>query len=270
MTLFNEDQVRNRLATPAGLLGIDVYHGDGTIKWSALKGTNRFYAWIKATEGGDWQDPSFADNRNGAHEAGVINGAYHFFRPKTSVQAQIDNFCGMVGAMRTGELPPSLDLEVPKDWKARPELVEQHKAEWQSLTMENRMKIVLQWLEAVEKRLGIRPIIYAGKNFVDEILGNDPRLAKYLLWLPRYEVDAPEVPEPWTRYNWWQYSEHGHLPDVTSHELDFNVFAGTLDDLKALCFGAQARTDETDETAQPWYERCPFVRWIRRLFGFSN
>src|SRR6185437_11553053 len=122
-------------------------HGDGPIKWSALKDANRFYAWIKATEGGDWQDELFENNRDGAHAGGVIPGAYHFFHPKTSVQSQIDNFCSKVGAMRSGELPPSLDLENPKEWKFKPELAEQHKAAWQSLTVENRVKIVLQWLE---------------------------------------------------------------------------------------------------------------------------
>ena len=248
------------------LQGIDIYNGDGPIKWSAMASSGHFYCWLKATEGGDFKDASFHSNRDGANAEKVINGAYHFFRPKTAVQLQIDNFCEQVGALRIGDLPPALDLEVPKDWKAVPGLVEAHTADWKSLTVDNRVKLILTWCDAVEKRLGMRPIIYVGVNFMQEILNNDSRLAKYLLWLAWYKDLDPPTPGPWNKWTWHQYSEHGSVPSLTDHELDLDRFDGTLEDLKALCFGARVK-DNTESEVQPWYERCPFTRFLRRLFG---
>jgi lysozyme len=253
-------------AAPEGpiLQGIDIFHGDGAIKWSAMKSSGRFFCWLKATEGGDFQDVSFADNRNAANAESVINGAYHFFHPKTDVQLQIDNFCNQVGFLRVGDLPPVLDLEVPKEWKAVPGFVEAHMADWKSLTVDDRVNLVLTWCDAVEKRLGMRPVIYVGVDFMQEILQNDSRLAKFLLWLAWYNDLNPPTPGPWTKWTWHQYSEHGSVAALTSHELDLDRFDGSLEELKALCFGAQAMSNACD---QPWYRRCPFTRFILLLLG---
>lgn len=237
------------------ILGVDVSHHNEELRWQNLKATGRLFAFIKATEGGDNQDNKFELNRDGAHSNGVICGAYHFFRPKTAVKLQIENFCSYVGAMRVGELPPVLDIEVPSDWKG---VREEHLADWQAIVMEDRIQRVLQWLVAVEKRLGIRPLIYASPNFVRDILGNDPRLAPYLLWLANYNVDAPTVPAPWTVWTFWQHSEKGRIPEFADTNLDLNYFNGSLEQLKQLCFGARANAT----AASPWYKRCWLTRWI--------
>ena len=67
------------------------------------------------------------------------------------MQLQIDNFCDTVGSMRAGELPPSLDLEVPEQWKGIEGLHAQVMSEWTSIKMEDRIQKVLTWLESVEK-----------------------------------------------------------------------------------------------------------------------
>src|SRR5687768_3711582 len=59
--------------------GIDVSHHQGVIEWSLLSGQGVDFAYIKASEGGDFVDPAFARNWDGAGRAGIRRGAYHFF-----------------------------------------------------------------------------------------------------------------------------------------------------------------------------------------------
>src|SRR5258708_3344786 len=60
--------------------GVDVSHYDGTIDWVAAHGAGIDYAFMKATESTGFVDPTFAANFKNAKAAGVIPGAYHFFR----------------------------------------------------------------------------------------------------------------------------------------------------------------------------------------------
>jgi lysozyme len=247
--------------TVAGTLvrGIDVSHHNNELKWQNLRAAGYEFAFIKSSEGETLGDERFDENREAAHANNILCGPYHFFRPKTAGQGQINNFLRAVGSMRAGELPPVLDLEVPADWKGvkRDELM----AEWHSIVPEDRIKRVLQWLNAVEQRLGIRPIIYASPSFVNNTLNNDSRLAPYILWIANYNVDAPTIPAPWTKAAFWQHSEHGKIPTVGDTDFDLNVFYGSLDDLKRMCYGFRATAVET-----AWYERCWLTRWIARLW----
>jgi lysozyme len=59
--------------------GIDISHHQGRIDWQAVAADDVAFAYIKASEGGDYIDPAFADNRRRARAAGVKTGAYHFF-----------------------------------------------------------------------------------------------------------------------------------------------------------------------------------------------
>ena len=58
--------------------GIDVSRYQGDIDWRRVKRAGTEFAWIKATEGGDYVDPKFMENWNQARAAGVPRGAYHF------------------------------------------------------------------------------------------------------------------------------------------------------------------------------------------------
>ena len=60
--------------------GVDVSHHQGEIDWPRLSGENNSFAFIKATEGGDFVDPRFAANWSAAGRAALRVGAYHFFR----------------------------------------------------------------------------------------------------------------------------------------------------------------------------------------------
>src|SRR3982750_4387037 len=57
--------------------GIDVSRHQGTINWSAIPGGKVRFAYIKASEGGDYRDPRFAENWGASATAGLHRGAYH-------------------------------------------------------------------------------------------------------------------------------------------------------------------------------------------------
>ena len=62
------------------LHGIDISHHQGTINWSeAAKDTKVGYVYIKATEGRDHVDDTYAFNVREARRNGLKVGAYHFY-----------------------------------------------------------------------------------------------------------------------------------------------------------------------------------------------
>ena len=142
--------------------GIDVSHNNaGKIVWDSLfvmtdskRRTIRdpylakeikpvSFVFIKATEGASFKDKDFKENWKAAGKTDLRRGAYHFFRSSKDGEIQARNFISTVGDLRFKDLPPVLDIETihigcPK------ELLNQR---------------ALQWLKAVEKRYGKKPII---------------------------------------------------------------------------------------------------------------
>jgi lysozyme len=90
--------------------GIDVSHHQGPIAWQELAGQGVSFAYIKATEGGDYKDRRFSDNWNSAKNAGIARGAYHFFTLCRAGADQARNFIDSV-PVEIDALPPAVDLE---------------------------------------------------------------------------------------------------------------------------------------------------------------
>ena len=63
-----------------GVVGVDVSHHQDDIDWPKVSQSNVRFAYIKATEGGDYVDPKFTDNWKQARAAGLAVGVYHFFK----------------------------------------------------------------------------------------------------------------------------------------------------------------------------------------------
>ena len=57
---------------------IDVSHHNGAIDWPAVAGAGIALAFLKATQGTRFVDPTFERNRTGAAKAGVLVVPYHF------------------------------------------------------------------------------------------------------------------------------------------------------------------------------------------------
>jgi lysozyme len=113
-----------------------------------------------------------------------------------------------------------LDLEVP--------------AAWDTIAPGDRAALAIQWLEIVEARLCITPIVYLSPAFATEVLGNAPTLGRFPVWFAHYSVaSAPDVAKPWTSWTFWQHTGTGRAPGI-GLPVDLDRFNGSLDDLNAL------------------------------------
>lgn len=194
------------------LAGIDVSHWQGTVDWQRVAGHGISFAFIKATEGGDYTDPAFAANWAGAAPAGVARGAYHFYRPQTDAAAQAEHFLRTV-QLRAGDLPPVLDVEVT-DGRSASAIAAG----------------VRTWLETVERATGRRPIVYTRASFWSAQMGD---FGAYPLWVAHYSAASPNIPAGWSGWTFWQHSDAGRVAGI-SGDVDLNWFAGGGDDLQAF------------------------------------
>jgi lysozyme len=177
------------------------------------------YCYMKATEGHASVDRSFARHWQDSRRAGLIRGAYHFFRPDVPAVAQADLFVRTVKFLLPGDLPPVLDLEAPEEWAGIP--------------LSERTALAVAWLEAVEHQLGVSPIVYLSPAFAGDVLGNPTALERYPVWLAHYTMaETPAIPKPWSAWTFWQYA-NARTPG-SSVPVDLNRFNGSREDLKAL------------------------------------
>ena len=210
------------------LFGIDVSHHQGVISWDRVAAAGVKYAFLKATEASTFKDKSYRSNRTECAKNGIPSGGYHFMRPNAPVDRQISNFVSAIGSMQEGELPPVLDIEVPETWL--------------KLSLNQRVKIVRQWLDGVEDALSARPIIYLSSSFAGDVLNSDKFLLNYKLWVANYGRSSPRVPEPWKSgpgWAFWQFSETGKVAGVNDRYVDLNWFNGDASALKKLLWKSE-------------------------------
>ncbi|WP_033009493.1 glycoside hydrolase family 25 protein, partial [Xanthomonas vasicola] len=77
--------------------GIDISHKNGEIDFDKVAGADIDYVFMKATEGGTFQDPSYGGYREDAMSAGMVVGTYHYFRGSSSTpEEQRDNIVAVL------------------------------------------------------------------------------------------------------------------------------------------------------------------------------
>jgi len=189
--------------------GIDVSHYQGRIDWRAVEGDGIGFAYMKATEGATFTDPTFRRNWSAAGETRIVRGAYHRFRASRDGAVQASHFLAVV-SLRDGDLPPVLDVE-STDGVSDARLV----------------RGVRAWLAEVERRTGKRPIVYTKPGFRRVHLGT--ALDDYPLWISEYGVDSPSV-DGW---HFWQHSERGRVAGIAG-DVDLNRFNGSHAELREL------------------------------------
>jgi len=191
--------------------GIDVSRFQTRVNWRRAAGAGVRFAFIKATEGGDWADPMFQDHWRGAGRAGILRGAYHFYYFCTPPAAQAAWFIRTVPEFE-GALPPVLDMEwnhLSRTCRRRP----------QAATIRAEMRVFLRILEA---HYGQRPIIYTTPDFYAQAGLSQMRGEEF--WLRSTKLPLRRV-YPGQAWTFWQYSATGQLPG-TPGDIDLNVFKG--------------------------------------------
>ena len=193
--------------------GIDVSYYQEAIDWERVRRAGIEFAFIRLSDGATQRDARFAANWSEARRAGVVRGAYLFFRPEQSIAAQADLMIAAMRGRERGDLPPVIDVEVDGGLAAP--------------IVAARARI---WVERVRAGLGVEPIVYTGgdlwRNGGAELLGSQP------LWVAHYTPSCPTLPSPWTRWTFWQHTDRGAVPGI-DHAVDLDLFAGTLGELTA-------------------------------------
>ncbi len=190
--------------------GVDVSRWQGNINWPKLRSQGANFAYIKATDGGDHIDPMFRKNWNGANEAGLKRGAYHFFYWCRTGAEQAEWFIRNV-PKSANALPPVIDVEYNHQSRCK-------KRPSRDLVLK-KMKTFMDRLEA---HYGQRPIIYTAPDFYEDNLQGE--FANHAFWL-RAVAAHPRKVYPDRKWVFWQYSGTG-LSHGVRGEIDLNVFNG--------------------------------------------
>jgi lysozyme len=197
--------------------GIDVSSYQGKINWGKVKEMQEDdvkikFAFIKATEGLLHLDPYFQRNWREAAKAGIICGAYHYFRPKKSGKWQAKFFLQTVQPEK-GDLPMVVDIE-----------------ELDGISAVKMREELHAFLKHIENKTKAKPIIYTGISFYQDYLQG--YFDDYNLWIAHYYKPELKVSKK-TSWRFWQHSDMATI-DGINHVVDMNVFNGDSLDFQSL------------------------------------
>lgn len=166
------------------------------------------FAYLKATQGISIQNRYFATDYASAHRYGIPVGAYHFFSPRQSGKLQANYFLSK-GIFKKGDLPPVLDIEPTNA---------QIKAMGGTSVLLREIRV---WINVVEQRLHVRPVLYVNQRLVNDHLEQDADLLRdYPVWIARYGEYKPGL-----HLCFWQLSADARVKGIQT-EVDVNVFNG--------------------------------------------
>ena len=166
------------------------------------------FVYIKSTEGTTIRNRYFMSDYAKAKQQGLHVGAYHFFSLKTPALAQATYFVNST-LFRQGDFPPVLDVE-PTD--------AQIEAIGGDEVLMQRIRIFMDY---VEKRTHMRPILYVNQMFINKHMQNAADIKQnYNVWIARYGEYKPDV-----KLVYWQLSPDGRVNGITG-PVDINVFNG--------------------------------------------
>nr|VWP02528.1 Epa2p [Ganoderma boninense] len=205
--------------------GIDVSNWQGTVNFSTAKSHGVEFAYIKATEGTTYVDPTFSSHWESATKAGILRGAYHFAHPAgSSGAAQAEYFIAHGGGWsKDGRtLPGALDIEYNPSG-----------SECYGMTHGQIVAFVKDFSDTYHKKTSVYPIIYTTTDWWKTCTGNSAEFGKTNpLWLADWSSSIGELPAGWKYATFWQYADKGSLGPGDQDE-----FNGTYDGLKKIASG---------------------------------
>ncbi|WP_256012272.1 glycoside hydrolase family 25 protein [Desertivirga xinjiangensis] len=189
--------------------GIDVSYYQGKINWEKVKEMKEDevkvgFAFIKATEGVTRVDPYFQRNWREAPKAGIVCGAYHYFKPSKSGKWQARFFLQNVKPEK-GDLPMVVDIE-----------------ELNGVPASAMRKELMAFIKHIEDKTLVKPIIYTNLSFYKDYLKG--YADEYPLWIAHYYKAELKVDKE-TNWKFWQHSDKATI-DGINHVVDMNVFNG--------------------------------------------
>ncbi len=200
-------------------IGVDISSYQADVDMEKLKEQDIRFVYIKASEGSKLQDDKFASNWENALKTGLPSGAYHFFSFDSPGSTQAENFIKAVGDDIKGRLLPVVDVEYYGDKEKNPP------------EKEDVIRELTVFLNAVEDKYGVKPMIYTGAGIYENYLSD--LAPEYKFW-----ISSLYTPLSWNYHgDWyiWQYLNRGRLEGCSGGEqyIDLNVLnkEKTLDEL---------------------------------------
>ncbi len=177
--------------------GIDVSHYQGNIDWDRVtKGTKISYAYLKATEGANYVDDTYARNLREARRVGLSVGSYHFYRPNVTPREQFDNIVRNIKA-DDQDLVPIIDIESRG-----------------SVSEEQFVRDLKELVRLVEHHFGKKPLLYSYQNFYNRHLAG--HFDDYHWMIAKYQDEAPVLSDG-RDYIMWQYTSKGQIDGIRGH-----------------------------------------------------
>ena len=199
--------------------GIDVSTWQGVVDWNAVAASGKKFAIARISDGMGSIDNQWARNWAGIKAAGMIRGAYQFFRPGQDPVAQANRVVAAVGKLGPRELPVMLDIEASDGMSPATIIARAH-----------------QWVDIVRNGTGRAPYVYTYKSFWDVQCGGSADFKDLPFHIAAYGPVCPSIPAPWTRWTFFQYSSTGHVPGISGN-VDMDKFNGMLAELETFAAG---------------------------------
>ncbi|MDQ0268487.1 lysozyme [Cytobacillus purgationiresistens] len=189
--------------------GVDVSAYQGVIEWPQLQKQGMQFAIIKATEGSNFVDRFFEQNRRNAGNTALRIGAYHFFSYDSAGKTQAQNFIKTVPVDQHA-LPPVIDVEFYGDKEKNPPA---------RIGVEKELYAMVGMLE---EHYGQRVILYTTQKAYDLYIKD--RFDQCDIWI-RDVFREPSLPDKRT-WTFWQYTDREQLDGYSGDEkfIDINIF----------------------------------------------
>lgn len=201
--------------------GPDVSHYQGTVNWPVVKAAGAQFAFVKATDGLTYVDPTFNRNWPSIYKAGIlVRGAYHYAHIENDPVAEAQHYVITVqagGGFHNGDFAV---LDAEDICSASKKVDVRHTQAW-----------IMAWLNEVVRLTGLkrgRVLVYTGAWWWGPRAGGSaaPALAGHPLWLAAYAPESRISFQPWRTWRFWQYTSSGRVPGINGN-VDRNYFNGT-------------------------------------------
>ncbi|AAK78533.1 lysozyme [Clostridium acetobutylicum] len=176
--------------------GIDIYSGQGSVDFNAVKESGVEVVYIKATEGLTYTDSTYKDFYDGAKNAGLKIGFYHYLRANDPT-SEAEHFFNTISGLSL-DCKCAIDVEVTLG-----QSIDQ---------ISSNVRKFADYL--INKGLDV--CVYTYTNFYKDNLNSTVK--DLPLWIAEYGVSKPNID---ASYVGFQYSDSGSVNGISgSADLD--------------------------------------------------
>ncbi len=211
---------QSRLDNLNCVLGLDCSKYQKDITWSIAKSAGIQFAFIKITEGTTGHEDNLYNLKArvlDAQKNGVKVGYYHFARPgnvnvpEDDANEEVGNVLSHIGFLPKVTLPFVLDIESYSETNI-----------WND-KINHMNRFIKTFIQKLNEQ-NVRVILYSYKSFIDT--NTTPIFGLQPLWIAAYlnnpEVSLPAIPNGWSEWKIWQFTEKGQINGYTG-DIDLNI-----------------------------------------------